>query len=258
MKDSAYQNAGGICVNTEEYIGKIIAWFSRHADPANAEPMKRYMKNQFDFLGIRAPKQRELNRAFIKKTVLPDLDRLDGVIKHLWNLPEREYQYLGIAIMRKMVRSLSREDIQLIERMVTSKPWWDTVDVIAAHVVGPFFTNHPDMIEETVEAWLASDHMWLQRTAILHQLTWKSYTNERMLYMCVERCMDSKEFFIRKAIGWALREYSKTEPESVIAFVRDHPGLSGLSTREALKVVTQTNRLEWTWLRESNTPLQLI
>lgn len=223
----------------KEYVNQIISWLAKHGDVNEVIPMQNYMKNQFSFLGIRAPKLQQLTKDFIKEFGLPADEWLDSVIHKLWDLPEREYQYIGIALLRAVDKSLPKSKIELLEYVITHKPWWDTIDVIAAYPVGGYFTRFPELLKPYVNQWLSSNHMWLQRSAIICQLKWKGRTNEEILYTAIEKCIDSKEFFIRKAIGWALREYSKTNPESVIAFVRSHEALSGLSQREALKVINR-------------------
>ena len=198
--------------------------------------MKEYMRSQFEFLGIPTPERTEWTRAFFKEQGYPEISELEYVVTSLWNLPEREYHYVALGILDKSVKKMSQESIQLFEHLIMTKSWWDTVDHIAANLVGTHFTRYPQLIPSYVDKWLSSDDLWLQRTALLFQLKWKQQTDEQLLFKTVEHLMHSEEFFIRKAIGWALREYSKTSPERVVEFVRTRP-LSSLSTREALKVV---------------------
>lgn len=123
-----------------------------------------------------------------------------------------------------------------MEELITSKSWWDTVDTLAQKAVGKIARSFPDVIEENIEFWNDSDHLWLQRSAILFQLKYKEQTNEDLLYRYIITHSQSKEFFIQKAIGWALREYSKTNPDSVRQFMEKHP-LSKLSVREGSKYI---------------------
>ena len=129
---------------------------------------------------------------------------------------------------------MDENPIEFIEFMIVNKPWWDTVDWVASHHAGTYFKMFPHLIREKTGAWMNSENIWLQRSALLFQLKYKRHTDEKLLFDYILKLKDSKEFFIRKAIGWALREYSKTAPESVVHFV-ETTELSGLSRREALK-----------------------
>jgi 3-methyladenine DNA glycosylase AlkD len=226
--------------DAESYVGRVIDKLAPHVNEEVAETIQKYMKNQFPFLGMRAPQLQLLTKELVKEVGLPDKPILMPVVQALWDLPEREYQYVGVSLLTSSAADFTEDDISLLEYTITHKPWWDTLDVIAKHPVGTYFTKFPNTFETRVHTWLSSGDMWLQRSAILCQLGWKQRTQEDVLYRAIEACITSKEFFIRKAIGWALREYSKTNPESVKSFVRSHPELSGLSQREALKVVTRS------------------
>jgi 3-methyladenine DNA glycosylase AlkD len=200
--------------------------------------MKKYMKNLFEFLGIPKPQRLLLKKELLKKERLPGVERLEEIIKKLWQLPGREYQYFGFELVEHYRKQLKEQDIDLLEYMITNKSWWDTVDFIAANLVGPHFCRFPHMVGPYTTKWLASGNMWLQRTALLFQLKYKAGTDVVLMFKIIGRLADSKEFFIRKAIGWALREYSKTEPAAVLNFVESQP-LSNLSKREALKVIAR-------------------
>lgn len=211
-----------------------------HRNEVNAVPMQAYMKDQFPFLGIRTPERRRLTRQIFNDIGIPDANDLRAVILRLWDMPQREYQYVSLSILDKFKTRFSVYHIELLEYTISHKSWWDTVDDIASHLVGHYFTLFPEQMTTYLAKWLSANNMWLQRTAILCQLGWKGRTNENILYDTIEKCSRSKEFFIRKAIGWALREYSKTNPSSVRAYVESHPELSGLSRREALKVIERS------------------
>ena len=129
-----------------------------------------------------------------------------------------------------------REDLPLVEELITTKSWWDTVDILAIHVVGPILKAHPKEIRKWNKRWMTSDNLWLNRTAILFQLTWKEETDKELLFANIERHADHKDFFIRKAIGWSLRTLAETDPAAVKAFVRSHT-LAPLSEREALRKI---------------------
>jgi 3-methyladenine DNA glycosylase AlkD len=152
----------------------------------------------------------------------------------MWALPEREYQYTAIGLLQGCQKKLVPGHVPLLEYLIVNKSWWDTVDGLAAHQVGRLFTAFPHIRDEHIGRWRRSDNIWLRRTAILFQLDYKAQTDEALLFDIIRENLDSKEFFIQKAIGWVLREYSKTNAESVVKFV-NHTALPPLSHREALK-----------------------
>jgi 3-methyladenine DNA glycosylase AlkD len=227
----------------DDYVTSIKERFQAAADPVKAQPMKKYMKNLFEFLGITKPQRIPLKKEFLKKERLPGVERLEGIIKQLWELPGREYQYFAFELVEHYRKQLKEQDIELLEYMITNKSWWDTVDFIAANLVGAHFKQFPRLVGPYTARWLASGNMWLQRTAILFQLKYKTGTDVELMFQIIGQLADSKEFFIRKAIGWALREYSKTNPAAVIKFVESQP-LSNLSKREALKVIARKSNRE--------------
>lgn len=216
------------------YARTLEAWLRPHADAEQAGPMKAYMKDNFPFLGIKTPRRAELMKQFLTEHGLPGLDELPAVVRELWALPEREYAYSAMQLLDKLRKRLTAEHLPLLEELIVTKSWWDTVDYLAAHPVGDILAKHPELIPAVTEALIESDDIWLQRTAILFQLHYKQRTDARLLFDMILRCSESKEFFIRKAIGWALREYAKTDPAAVRRFVGETP-LSPLSVREALK-----------------------
>ncbi len=221
-----------------KYISLIINSFSSHANQKDAIPMKRYMKNQFEFFGIQSKQRRKLQREFMKKENLPALDQIEGIIKELWALPQREFQYFGMELLEKYVNKVDKEIATLFEYMIVTKSWWDTVDMIAARLVGPVFGRFNDLIVPCTEKWMYYGNMWLQRSAILFQLKYKKETDTELLFSYIQALADSREFFIQKAIGWVLREYSKTDPGAVVKFVNS-TSLAPLSKREALRVVNR-------------------
>jgi 3-methyladenine DNA glycosylase AlkD len=217
-----------------EYLQQLESRFIQYADPANAEQMKKYMKDLFEYYGVKSPLRKELYREQKNDFGLIPNENKDDIVHWCWKAPERDWQYFAMEFLVKEARKVSRETIILYEFMITSKSWWDTVDLIAGNLVGPYFQQYPDQIPVLTEKWMDSGNMWLQRTCVLFQLKYKKQTDTKLLDSFISRLNHSKEFFIRKAIGWALREYSKTDPEFVIAYVASHQ-LSGLSHREALK-----------------------
>jgi 3-methyladenine DNA glycosylase AlkD len=216
------------------YAQSLINFFRQHGNEENAGPMEAYMRNQFEFLGIRTPERKALLRDFIKENGIPALDVLPEVVRTLWDQPEREFQYLALTLLDKERKKLTPEHLSLLEELIARKSWWDTIDTIASRLAGFVIKKYPQEGDRYLEKWIAADDLWLNRTAILHQLSYKGDTNEEKLFSYIRQHSPSKEFFIEKAIGWALREYSKTAPEPVIRFI-EKEDLRPLSKREGLK-----------------------
>ena len=214
----------------------LVNLFEANACPENAVPMRRYMREQFDFLGIKTPVRIRLVRDYLSKYADAATKDLSGLALDLWALPYREYQYAALDVLDRHQKRLEAEDIPMLERLITNKSWWDTVDALAARIAGSLLRRNPGVVEPAVSRWRNSDNLWLRRTAILFQLKYKHTTDEELLFEIIRENAGSSEFFLQKAIGWALREYSKTNPRGVQEFVR-RESLAALSRREALKWV---------------------
>lgn len=196
--------------------------------------MARYMRDQFPFLGIKTPQRRALLKAFMATHGQPPLDELETIVRELWQLPQREFQYSALTLLDRQVKKLPPEFYQVMEYLMVTKSWWDTVDGLAGNSVATHFVRFPLVRNECLARWRSSDNFWLRRTTLLFQLGYKNKTDQVLLFDLIRENLASKEFFIQKAIGWALREYSKTDLEAVIEFVAATP-LAPLSAREALK-----------------------
>jgi 3-methyladenine DNA glycosylase AlkD len=216
-----------------QYISLWEKEFRVLANPEIAQYQKAYLRNQFDFLGIKTPELRLAAKSFLLAQPIPQDIDFQEFTKALFALNEREFQHLAIEILSKKRKKFNEDDIDLLEYLIIHKSWWDTVDAIA-HLVGSYFTQYPDYKEFRTEKWLHSGNMWLQRVAIIFQIGLKKQTDESLLFKNIVFCIKSQAFFIQKAIGWALREYGKTNPQSVFAFAQNHP-LAPLSKREALR-----------------------
>lgn len=218
----------------QDYLLSLKSLFKQHSDPDAAAPMKRYMRDQFEFFGIKTPERKAIFRRFVAEVGLPRASRLESIIRELWDLPQREYQYAAMDLLDESRRVLAPEAVALLEQLIVSKSWWDTVDGLATRTIGGLFARHPRSREVQITRWRQSDNLWLRRTTLLFQLKYKEETDERLLFSLIRDQADSKEFFIQKAIGWGLREYSKTNEEAVRSFV-GQTRLAPLSRREALK-----------------------
>lgn len=203
------------------------------ADPDAAPQMQSYMKEQFPFLGCTSAARRDAQMEFVLglKAEGPEacLDAADA----LWLEPEREFQYVGGDLLRKVAAKLPIDSLERLEVLVVTKSWWDTVDSLAK-VVGSVVTTHRDLAP-LLDDWVVDDDMWVARVAILHQLSWKDRAEPEVVFRYCEAQLDHSDFFIRKAIGWALRDMARAYPDEVWAFVDSHPEMSGLSRREATK-----------------------
>ena len=212
--------------------------FEKNTDPSQAAPMKKYMRGQFEYLGIKTPQNKTLMKEFISKYGLPPIEDLDAILRDLWALPEREFQYVGLGLLDKLEKKLPAKFIKTIEYLIVTKPWWDTVDAIASHTVGTHFHRFPEIREKYLSKWRISENIWLRRTTILFQLNSKKETDFELLRDIIRENLDSKEFFINKAIGWSLRQYARIDPTAVQKFVKSTP-LHPLSRREALKHIEE-------------------
>lgn len=217
------------------YSLALQKFFAQHANPTNAAPMKKYMRDQFEYLGIKSPQVTNLQREFINTQGLPPLEKLGVIARDLWSLPEREYQYLAMNLIGKFEKKVGGEFITTLEYLITTKSWWDTVDALASHPVGSMFKRFPDVKRKYLKKWRGSENLWLRRTTLLFQLGYKTETDFELLCELIRENLGSEEFFINKAIGWALRQYAHTNPVPVRKFVKVTKELHPLSRREALK-----------------------
>lgn len=218
-------------------LNQLEMLFEVNRNEEQAIPMKKYMKDHFPFLGIKAPVRRELINRFLRENDMLKKPFQPDFVLALWEKDEREYQYAALDYIEKSLKKLQKEHLPLMETLITTKSWWDTVDMLAPKPVGKIAKDYPEVISETIEGWAYGDQLWFQRSAILFQLKYKKETDKALLYRYIKQNADSKEFFIQKAIGWALREYSKTNPESVKRFIEENE-LPKLSIREGSKYLT--------------------
>ncbi len=217
-----------------KYLNELKKLFSISANPEQRDGMKAYMLNQFDFYGIKTPERDKIVKAYIKANPLKTIEEVNGIARKMWAFKEREWQYAAIDVFRYHHPLWEEQVIDLIESCLTTKSWWDTVDGIGSDWIPVYFSSYPNQIIPVTERWNQSDNIWLQRSSILFQRSYKKNTNTYLLAKYILQHQLSKEFFIQKAIGWALREYSKTNPAWVKSFVESHD-LAPLSKREALK-----------------------
>lgn len=218
----------------EKYT-KIRRIFESNQNDIQAEQMSKYMRNQFPFYGIKAPERKSLCKDFLKAEKQEskiDWDFLDLCYKD----EHREFQYLACDYLIEFNKYISYEDISKIEKYIIDKSWWDTIDCLCK-VIGKVSIKD-DRVKTLMKEWSKNDNIWIKRTAIQHQLGFKDRTDTELLETIIINCFGSDEFFINKSIGWALRDYSKTNSEWVRAFIEKHKDrMSSLSVREACKYI---------------------
>ncbi len=221
-------------------LDRLTRTYQEARNPARADAMSSYMRGKFAFLGIPAPQQRLLSRQVVATLPRPTELDLRDIALLCWERPEREYQYFACGYLRRYVRLCSAGFLTTAADLITTSSWWDTVDPLSSHVVGGLVAQHARLIAE-MDRWALHTDTWLIRGALLHQLHYREATDaERLFRYCTEQAAH-RDFFVRKAIGWALREYAKTDPGAVRRYVGAHRGqLSALSVREALKHLTAT------------------
>lgn len=217
------------------YLAKIKKIYAANADATIAKGAKAYLLNQFEFYGIKTPLRRKICKEFYKAHPVKDHNELSSIIKDCFAAPQREIHYFAIELLGYHHKLWSKKTIPLIEWMVTHQSWWDSVDSTNSFVISKFFMKFPETIEITTSKWNNSSNKWLQRMSLLFQLTYKKKTNTTLLTQYIKNCQLEEDFFIRKAIGWALRAYAYTDSKWVVQFIKAHPQLSNLSKREALK-----------------------
>jgi 3-methyladenine DNA glycosylase AlkD len=212
----------------------IFEVFRTAANPEKAAPMSAYMRDQFSFLGISTPERRKLSRGFFESVDKTAVD-WDFVFK-CWGQPEREFQYLAVGYLAKLKGLMTAADVPNLRKLVVHKSWWDTVDGINT-IIGDIALRCPEL-NDTLLKWSTEENFWLRRIAIIHQLIRKEKTDTDLLERIIANNFGQKEFFINKAIGWSLREYSKTNPAWVRSFIERHRRkMAPLSIREASKYI---------------------
>ena len=214
---------------------RLTAVYGSAADPVRAASMRAYMKDVAPFLGIATPRRRALSRTVLRDTGRPGEQDCVALALRCWALPEREYHYFAVDYLRRHVQRLSSDFLPVARHLIATVSWWDTVDALAAHVVGGLVAADPGL-RTAMDRWIEDGDLWIARTALLHQLRYGPDTDtDRLFAYCLRRSGDTG-FFIRKAIGWCLREYAKTDPRAVREFVAARrEDLAPLSAREALK-----------------------
>lgn len=211
---------------------ELIEIMEKNTDSHKASQMEKYMKNNFRFLGIQSLKRRDISRPFLASLKKSPLNW--QLVSFLWEQPYREYQYIACDYLLLKKDELTIEDVISIKRLALDKSWWDTIDTLDK-LIGTIALKHPELNDSLLD-WSKDDNIWLRRIAIDHQRLRKKQTDTVLLEQIIVNNLNQTEFFINKAIGWSLRDYSKTDPEWVRQFIETHrQDMAPLSIREASK-----------------------
>ena len=208
-------------------------------DPTRAAQQRAYMKSVMPFRGVRLPDVRRITRAALREHPIADEQELVGTISDLWDAAEfREERYAALAVLH-LPRHRQWRDLKLLplyDHLVVTGRWWDLVDDLATHALGELLRTHPDDVAPVIRAWASDDDLWRRRAALVCQVGAKVDTDRQLLADVITAAAPERSFFVRKGIGWALRDYARTDPEWVRAFVEAHSDLlSPLSVREATR-----------------------
>ena len=217
------------------FISQLEAAFDQKRNEENAFQMKKYMKNLFSFYGIKTEERRAIFQDLLKSNIQEISENYREIALTLLKKEFRELHYCGIEILIKnLKKNYQKDDVKLIETFLITNSWWDSVDTISKYLLGQYLIELPNETEKVIERFSNSENMWLNRSAILFQLGYKKKTNYELLFSECEKHSQSKEFFIQKAIGWALREYGSVNPGLVLNFV-NNTDLKPLSRKEAIR-----------------------
>ena len=224
-----------------EWVQEIEDLFSKHADPVAAKKQSAYLLDQFSFLGLPKPKRASLQKKFFKELCHLKREDLIEIVSLLWEKPHRELHYVAVDLLTSHWKILEESDLGWIEGFIRTHAWWDTVDVLSSNVLGKFLLRHKSLCSH-MDHWIEDEFLWIRRSALIFQLRWKKETEEERLFGYCKKRMHENNFFIRKGIGWALREYSKYNPQGVIQFLKENASsLSRLSYREANRHLSKTS-----------------
>lgn len=220
-----------------KFCNELEAHFRKESNRELAIPMENYMKNNFSFLGIKTEKRRAIFKSIYEQNKAEIKSNFRTIAWELFQMKEREFHQVAIDLLvKEYKKNFVIEDIKLIEKLIITNSWWDSVDTIAKYLLGGYLQQFPLETLKVIERFSNSKNMWLNRSAILFQLSYKEKTNFEILISECEKHKHSNEFFIQKAIGWALRDYSRFNPTGVKAYVNS-TNLKPLSSREALRLL---------------------
>jgi 3-methyladenine DNA glycosylase AlkD len=214
--------------------------FLVNKNPEKAAAMAAYMKNHFPFFGLQKKERSALQKDFLVRCSNLPQEEVHLLVRELWQLPEREFHYTALEMLYKTRKKWTGTSLELFEFLVLHNSWWDSVDFIASRMIGGYCQKDHQNHHQRLLAYARNEQHWLKRTAIIHQLFYREKTDTRLFEQIFYLTNGEKDFFIQKAIGWALRQYSYTNAEFVKKFVAEK-ALKGLAQREALKGIVRTS-----------------
>jgi 3-methyladenine DNA glycosylase AlkD len=221
--------------DTEAYYQHVRRVFQDQGNPEIAQGQMKYMRHQFEYFGLKAPQWVALAKTIHQELGFPEEPALTAFARRCFADDHREMHYFVLQTIEKSQKKQGPVLINLLEELICTRSWWDTVDWIAK-LVGIHFRRFPDQIVPVTERWMDSGNMWLQRVSMIFQLSYRDKTDKELMFRYIKRVAASKEFFLQKGAGWALRQYSRTNPAAVRAFVAEN-AVSALTRREALRLM---------------------
>ncbi len=223
----------------KDYFNQFQSAFESNANPQLAIQMKKYMRDQFEYYGIPSPKRKEIIKGVLGSYKPEKKIEFIDFIETCWSQPQREYKYAAMDISVRQLKRMDTSFIAFFEKLIAKDSWWDTVDGLAPQIIGTLIKKNLKLRDQYCLKWIESDNFWYQRSAIIIQLMFRSQTDFDLLKKLILRRADSKEFFVRKAAGWALRQYSKIDPDAVEKFIIENNQLSRLTTKEGMKIISK-------------------
>lgn len=220
-------------IDPTAYCQLVRERFRANGNPEIAQGQMAYMRHQFEYFGLKMPAWTALTKVIHAENGIPQGEGLRALVRLCFQDEHREMHYFGLETLQKSLKNQPAECIEFLEELILTRSWWDTVDWINK-LVGLHFRRFPELIKPVTERWMASGNIWLQRVCLIFQLTYKDKTDTALLFDYVCRVAGSKEFFLQKGAGWALRQLAKTNPQAVVEFVENNR-LAPLTRREALK-----------------------
>jgi len=221
-------------------VNVLIEFFSEElkqlSHKATGDKMAAYMKGHFPFYGVNAPARKEIVTRIWQSEKAVINNQIRPLVKAMWSKEHRENQMIALDLMGRCKKQFTEDDLPFVESLITTKSWWDTVDFLASTSIGYILQRDKVLATDTARRYMNNENMWLQRTALIFQLKYKEDTDAHLLYELIDKTKGSKEFFINKASGWALRQYSKFDPEGVKSYISDNETkLARLTIREGSK-----------------------
>ncbi|MFN8280610.1 MAG: DNA alkylation repair protein [Saprospiraceae bacterium] len=218
-----------------ELLKNLKSGLKALGDPDRALSMQAYMKDQFTYFGVSSPVRKKLQLELFPQRGDVTLSYYQQFFQLAWQEEEREMKYVALDFARKFLLKKETSLIKFFEPFITDQSWWDTVDALVPNLIGPLVIGDSSAAKSLMHRWIQQDNFWLQRSAFILQLTYRDQTNFSLLKELILYRQHSREFFVRKAAGWALRQYAKFAPEEVLLFIEENPQLSGLTRREAIR-----------------------